>query len=269
MGKLQALETRLQVAADTLQPQWRQCLTLVNAPTQKHYYGHPHDWTVGKRKGNDPVPLAVTYRERDPDFSFKHIDSSLIDESAWGAYDPRRVDSGPNYVCHDCRKSQSSDAERNECECFGDLFGPNARPPWPVQIVQTEDGRNNGVQACCSFDRGAPVGEFVGLVTKGLENVDLMQGHGASGEMYQIFQGRYGNFTRFINHSCQPNCQFQKFVWLGVQRIIVVSKGVTAGKEITVNYSDRYWQHLDKECLCGEVCCRYRGRGGGLSHGHA
>lgn len=28
---------------------------------------------------------------------------------------------------------------------------------------------------------------------------------------YQIFQGQMGNFTRFINHSCKPNSQFQRF----------------------------------------------------------
>lgn len=70
---------------------------------------------------------------------------------------------------------------------------------------------------------------------------------------------RQGNYTRFVNHSCQPNCQFQKYTWLGVERIILVSKGVEAGREITVDYSDRYWQKLDKNCLCEEVYCRHSG----------
>ena len=73
---------------------------------------------------------------------------------------------------------------------------------------------------------------------------------------YQIWQGRQGNYTRFINHSCQPNCQFHTFTWLGVERIIVVSKGVAAGGELTVDYSGKYWRHLDKKCLCGETRCR-------------
>jgi len=111
---------------------------------------------------------------------------------------------------------------------------------------------------------------------------------------YQIWQGRQGNHTRFVNHSCQPNSQYERFVWLGTQRIVLVSKGIEAGEEITVDYSDTYWkvrirfceyclflhfdydethehaattlandnacQNLDKECLCGQPKCRYRNR---------
>ncbi|GME25977.1 hypothetical protein GTA08_BOTSDO01247 [Neofusicoccum parvum] len=104
------------------------------------------------------------------------------------------------------------------------------------------------------------VGEFVGLVTRGLQDMDVMQGE-TNGNIYQIWQGRQGNYTRFVNHSCHPNSQFEKFTWLGVQRIILVSKGIEAGQEVTVDYSGRYWTNLDKECLCGESCCRYRNRG--------
>lgn len=74
---------------------------------------------------------------------------------------------------------------------------------------------------------------------------------------YQIWQGREGNFTRFINHSCAPNCQFQKFVWLGVERVILVSRGIEAEREITVDYGDRYWEKLEKRCSCGSSCCRF------------
>lgn len=111
---------------------------------------------------------------------------------------------------------------------------------------------------------------------------------GRGGEQYQIYQGKMGlysrsatliyylmgvgglilfsgNFTRFINHSCRPNCQFQTFYWLGIKRIIAVSRGVSAGNELTVDYSANYWEKLDKACLCGESCCRYSPRctGGG------
>jgi hypothetical protein len=45
---------------------------------------------------------------------------------------------------------------------------------------------------------------------------------------------------------------------LDTQHIILVSKGIGAGSEIFVDYGDRYWAGLDKYCLCGESCCRYR-----------
>jgi len=66
-----------------------------------------------------------------------------------------------------------------------------------------------------------------------------------------------GNYTRFVNHSCAPNSQFQKFYWMGSERIVLVSKGIEAGEEIMVDYSHEYWEGLDKQCLCRELCCRY------------
>jgi hypothetical protein len=86
------------------------------------------------------------------------------------------------------------------------------------------------------FLEGAAIGEFVGLITRGKVGVDVMEG-GFGDQKYQISQGRIGNFTRFINHSCNPNAQFVRFVWLGLERIIAVSRGIKAGKEITVDYS--------------------------------
>ena len=258
MAKLQSLRSRFEVAADTLQPQWRQTLALVGVSTRRIYRGHPHDWVVSKK--DDPVPLAWTYRHLEHPFAFEHIRKSLIDEEAWGTYDPRRLENGPHYLCTLCSKPQSELAVKNECECFADLFGRSAPPLNPVQVFGTEDGRNNGLMACCTFERGAPIGELVGLITKDLEDVDVMQCQGAAGVEYQIYQGHVGNYTRFINHSCNPNSQLEQFVWLGIQRTIVVSKGIAAGKEITVDYSGRYWRSLSKTCLCGEACCRYRDR---------
>ena len=260
MSKLSNLGPRLEVAADTLQPEWRELLAFVGESTQRRYHGHPHDWTV-HRKGGEPQSLATTYHQWDPSFSFQHIRESIIDHQKWGYWDPRRVLVAPSYTCNECHKVQSDSIENNQCECFPDLYGANARSPPQVQVFHTEDGRNNGLLACCAFARGIAIGEFVGLVTKDLENVDVMQGQAGQNPAYQIFQGRQGNHTRFINHSCQPNCQFQLFTWLGIERIIVVSKGFPAGAELTVDYSGRYWRHLDKKCLCGEAKCRYRNNG--------
>lgn len=86
-----------------------------------------------------------------------------------------------------------------------------------------------------------------------------MQGQTGYGR-YQIYQGNMGNYTKFVNHSCVPNSQFERFNWLGTQRIILVSKGIEAGEEVTVDYSDEYWRHLDKQCLCGHPSCRYQRR---------
>ena len=46
-----------------------------------------------------------------------------------------------------------------------------------------------------------------------------------------------------MNHSCQPNAQFERFVWLGKQRIVLAAQTIIeAGDEVTVDYGDTYWQ---------------------------
>ncbi|KAM3443874.1 hypothetical protein MY4824_000322 [Beauveria thailandica] len=255
---LRRLKMRIEVAADTLHPHWRQLLACIGESTDRLFTGHPHDWVVSL-DGSDPVPLRLTYVESDPFFTFEHLDEAIVDTQAWDGADPRYISpatvAAPIAECRVCGQTQSNEPTKNQCYCFPSLFsGP--RQPAMVQVFRTLDGRNNGLQALTPIERGGAIGEFVGLITKGIEDLDVMRGL-TEGRSYQIWQGRQGNFTRFINHSCNPNAQFQHFVWLSTERIILVSKGIAAGSEITVDYSESYWSGLNKRCLCGERCCRY------------
>lgn len=259
MQRLRNLRPRFEVAADTLHPNWRQLLVVIGEPTDTLYHGHPHDWVVGDR--TLPIPLATTYLQWDPHFTYHQLQDSFVDPNAWGTNDPRFIVANafsPTYTCRSCDERQSDDPKSNECQCFPNLYGGKRTAP-PVQVFRTPNGRNNGLLALLPFEAGTAVGEFVGMVTRGLSNMDVMEGQ-TDWSSYQIWQGRQGNYTRFVNHSCVPNAQFERFVWMGTQRIVLVSKGIAAGQEITVDYSDRYWKNLDKVCLCGEEACRYRNR---------
>lgn len=251
---LRALRHRFEVAADTLHPRWRHLLGIVGASTERKYTGHPHDYVIGT-PANEALPLSITYQQWDRDFSFTHLDTCQIDEEAWGLYDPRVVHpahSQNSHTCQVCHERQSDDPPQNACTCFPNLYPQTAAHNAPVQVYRTPNGRNNGLVACLPFDRGTAVGEFVGQITSGLANLDIMVGQTESGS-YQIWQGRQGNYTRFVNHSCQPNSQYERFMWMGTQRIVLVSKGIEAGEEVTVDYSDTYW----KVCVC--VLCLWEG----------
>jgi hypothetical protein len=215
-------------------------------------------------------------------FNYEFVDDCVVDRDVFGEDDPRRGLGIDPDICQTCKERQSDDMIRNHCSCFPSLFGGVRHPP-PVQLYHTASGKNNGVIARCvrckkpfssfyrfdfgkmftnfnkPFERGTAIAEFVGLVTYGIDGLDVMMG-GTQERPYQIFQGQKGNFTRFINHSCRPNSQFQKFYWCGIERILVVSRGVPAGSEITVDYSDSYWGKLQKNCLCGEPGCRFAHR---------
>ncbi|KAF2451451.1 SET domain-containing protein [Karstenula rhodostoma CBS 690.94] len=263
MKRLQNLRPQFEVAADTLHPHWRGLLAIIGESSKLQYAGHPHDWVVSE-DGALPVPLRSTYLDRESYFEFEQLEESVIDEREWRGEDPRWVPqsnavvrASGTYVCAVCDQNQSDEPALNSCYCFPNLFGCVKRKPPPVQIYRTNNGQNNGLLALAPFERGSGIGEFVGLITKGVRHVDVMDSATAT-TSYQIWQGRQGNFTRFINHSCKANAQFSQFTWLDTQHVILVSKGTEAGVEISVDYGDRYWAGLDKSCLCGESCCRYR-----------
>ncbi|KAL4979520.1 hypothetical protein BDW66DRAFT_168598 [Aspergillus desertorum] len=258
-SRLRHIRSSLEVAADTLHPGWRDLLKVIQQDTPAVYHGHPHEWVTTSTAEGPTLPLASTYGHLNLPcgFQYEFIDECVLDQTAFGDTDPRKVPGLDEDTCPVCHERQSDDIRENQCMCFPALFG-GIRGPEPIQIFRTTNGKNNGVVARCPFDRGTAIGEFSGLITSGITGVDVMIG-GSKERPYQIFQGRTGNFTRFINHSCRPNSQFQRFYWRGKERIIVVSRGVPAGAEITVDYSEGYWRELEKRCLCGEACCRFGG----------
>ena len=59
-----------------------------------------------------------------------------------------------------------------------------------------------------------------------------------------------GNLGRFINHSCDPNCETQKWVVNGELAIgLFALKDVPAGAELTFDYN--FERYGDKVSVCG------------------
>ena len=203
--RLGRLRPSLEVAADTIHPDWRKLLAIIGQDTQKLYSGHPHDWVVCD--GMPPVALKTTYTQWYPDFSFTHLEDSVLDQLAWGRDDPRQISGTNTAFCNDCGYFQSNNVSSNECRCFPELYGA-CKAPVPVQVFRTPLGKNNGLIARCvsflhspntkifltesqEFPRGSAIGEFTGLITKGMDGTDVMQS-GEDERRYQIYQGRMG-----------------------------------------------------------------------------
>eukprot|EP00118_Oscarella_pearsei_P002960 m.12403 g.12403 ORF g.12403 m.12403 type:complete len:727 (+) comp24027_c0_seq1:162-2342(+) len=78
---------------------------------------------------------------------------------------------------------------------------------------------------------------------------------------------KYGNVSRFINHSCEPNVfpiqvfsehhdkKFPKMVFFSM-------KDVAVNEEICFDYGDRFWnvKHKEFPCSCGTRSCRFVGK---------
>jgi len=63
------------------------------------------------------------------------------------------------------------------------------------------------------------------------------------GRNFVIDAERKGNFTRFINHSSQPNLGLQSVYWRGMPRMIFVAlKEISPGTQLTFDYGAHFWK---------------------------
>lgn len=72
--------------------------------------------------------------------------------------------------------------------------------------------------------------------------------------IYTARSGRYNLFlgpARFVNHDCNPNCEF---ISLGGSSVSFRTlRSIEPGEELTVSYGENYFGPQNRECLC-ESC---------------
>ncbi|KAH7699350.1 SET domain containing protein, partial [Aphelenchoides avenae] len=137
----------------------------------------------------------------------------------------------------------------------------------PVDALKTFATSRGDRGVCSKLDlrRGQYICEYVGEVVR-LKNYKRRS---ASREPHHPRYGMHllpkfvvdatqkGNIARFLNHSCQPNCEMQKWLVNGQYRLaIFASEDIPAGQELTYDYS-AFHVSLEprQKCECGEVGC--------------
>jgi len=66
-----------------------------------------------------------------------------------------------------------------------------------------------------------------------------------------------GNVSRFINHSCDPNAETQKWTVNGDLRIgFFIKKSLQAGEELTFDYQFQRYGKEAQKCWCEAPNCR-------------
>lgn len=119
-----------------------------------------------------------------------------------------------------------------------------------------------GLFAAEDIPPGSLIGEYVGEVIgreEALERISAATNHvyvmEIGGGMY-VDASRYGNDTRFMNHSCDPNCETQKWHVGNEERVAIVAvRMVPRGEELTFDYR---FESVGKRtpCFCGSPNCR-------------
>lgn len=69
---------------------------------------------------------------------------------------------------------------------------------------------------------------------------------------------RMGGDGRFVNHSCEPNCEMQKWSVLGLPRMaLFASRNIKPGEELTYDYNFALFNPSEgQQCRCGSSACR-------------
>jgi SET domain-containing protein len=99
------------------------------------------------------------------------------------------------------------------------------------------------------------VQEYLGEVIDSNERLSRVdQSYIASlGDGWFVDSARMGNVSRFINHSCNPNCEFVKKRVDGYLRLgIFAVKDIKAGDFLSLDYQ---WGG-DLTCKCGSPICK-------------
>ena len=66
-----------------------------------------------------------------------------------------------------------------------------------------------------------------------------------------------GGIFRYINHSCDPNCETQKWTVDGESCIGIFSKKfIKRGEELTFDYQFERYTDENNTCYCGSKNCR-------------
>lgn len=152
----------------------------------------------------------------------------------------------------------------------GQACGPLCNP----EVFQAEKGYNSTLELRETRDMGIgvfakqniPCGTVLGLFSGAVRPYghltpaqkpysNFLFRHPEHGELY-VDASAGGNWTRFMNHSCEPNCAFARALRCGHTRVIYARtrRDVQAGEELFVDYGVDYFEG-STECRCGSGRC--------------
>ncbi len=150
------------------------------------------------------------------------------------------------------QKAKAEDAIPNERIWMGIYFDyellADIHPKVSLRFIDDEVGF--GVFAAQRISPCALVGEYTGQLVEAKKRALKSKFHyiryaiwEMGGRKYVLDAEKMGNFTRFINHSAQPNLGLQSVYWRGIPRMIFVAlKEIHEGEQLTFDYGAVFWK---------------------------
>ncbi|PWA83761.1 SET domain group 4 [Artemisia annua] len=186
----------------------------------------------------------------------------------------KRDDTDMTTGCNDCSSSNCSEdclcrsqsiSCSKACRCSERCTNKPFRKEKKIKIVSTELC-GWGVEAAESIKKGEFIIEYVGEVisdalceqrlwdmkNKGIKNFYMCEIR----KDFTIDATFKGNASRFLNHSCGPNCNLEKWHVDGETRVgVFAARSIEAGEPLTYDY--RFVQFgPEVKCHCGASTCQ-------------
>ena len=190
-----------------------------------------------------------------------NVEENFYDEAVFGHAKPANWPAGVPWpvnptllyppekpICPRCHRVRCMD-----CDVRDVLTNPL------IEMIEFS-GRGRGVRSLQFIPAGSVLAEYVGDIVpldhRGDSVYPLSIGMSRI-ELGIISACHKGNWTRYINHSCNSNTHFIGFFTAGRYRTVVRSCApIGPFDEITVDYGDGYWTN-SHPCLCGTASCRF------------
>ena len=161
--------------------------------------------------------------------------------------------------CHDCEVTQVP--SKGACECSPTI----SKYVWRPNLELRELGpRGIGVRLLQTIPERVFLDEFVGrilpydLYTKSVyvSSLKAAASENAPEQVVAMFDSaKEGNWARFINHSCETNCEITVACFGPRRRKLICSlRKIEAFEELTIGYST-FPETF--RCHCGSIHCRF------------
>ncbi|XP_072913947.1 histone-lysine N-methyltransferase NSD3 isoform X1 [Hemitrygon akajei] len=162
-------------------------------------------------------------------------------------------------LMYECHPSVCPAGEKCQNQCFTKRLYPE------TELVRT-DVRGWGLRTKVDIKKGQFVTEYVGeLIDEEECRNRIKHAHEANVTNFYLLTltkdriidaGPKGNFSRFMNHSCNPNCETQKWTVMGDTRVgLFALCDVRADSELTFNYNLDCLGNGKTVCKCGAPNC--------------
>ncbi|KAG7209902.1 hypothetical protein KM043_011498 [Ampulex compressa] len=242
-------------------------------------------YQCGKFLRQRKVPFQLSYdlwwlhahsrlpgRDLVPSWNYKKIRTNIYyDVKPTTLYEAQACECKPESGCgDDCiNRMVFSECSPQLCPCGEKCENQKIQKhEWApgLQKFMTED-KGWGVRTQQSIKSGDFILEYVGEVVSEREFKSRMATRYANDTHHYclhldgglVIDGhRMGGDGRFVNHSCEPNCEMQKWSVHGLPRMaLFASRDIKPGEELTYDYNFALFNPSEgQQCRCGSNACR-------------